>query len=161
MSESGDLRESHAFKEYNVGRSAKIKAPWATIIIIGILAAIISFVLYFYGIVVLGNAYAMNMIIGLIGLPAGFVIAFKNKTSDILVSWRYSSYTALVYTAAYFVIGTIMTSISSFGLAGLFGGLFSLFLSCLMIAAYSVLFTFALGALFGTMINGYIDDKRK
>lgn len=161
MSESGDLRESHAFKEYNVGRSEKIKAPWLTIIIVGLLAAIVSFVLYFYGIVVLGNAYAMNFLIGLVGLPAGFVVAFKNKTSDLLVSWRYSSYTALVYTAGYFVIGAVMTSISAFGIASLFGGLFSLFLSCLMIAAYSVLITFAMGALFGTMVNGYIDGKKQ
>jgi len=178
MSESGDLRESHAFKEYNLGPNKKIRPPWVTIIAVGISAAVVSFVLYIFGILTVGNPYAMNMIIGLVGLPAGFIVAFKNKTSDVLVSWRYSSYfknktsdvlvswryssyCALIYTAAYFVIGAIFTSISAIGLGGLFGGIVSLLLACLVIAAYSVLVTFSIGALFGTMVNGYLDDKRK
>jgi hypothetical protein len=161
MSDSGDLRESHAFKEYNVGPNKKIRPPWVTIIILGISAAILSFVMYIYGIVALGNPYAMNFLIGLVGLPVGFIIAFKNKTFDIMVSWRYSSYCALIYSATYFVIGTIFTSIGSLGLEGLFGGLLSLFFACLLIAAYSVLVTFSVGALLGTMVHGYMDDKRK
>ena len=161
MSESGDLRESHAFKEYNLGPNKKIRPPWVTIIAVGISAAVVSFVLYIYGILAVGNPYAMNMIIGLVGLPAGFIVAFKNKTSDVLVSWRYSSYCALIYTAAYFVIGVVFTSISAIGLGGLFGGIVSLLLACLVIAAYSILITFSIGALFGTMVNGYLDDKRK
>ena len=161
MSESGDLRESHAFKEYNLGQNKKIRPPWITIIIVGVSAAVLSFILYMYGIVALDNAYAMNFLIGLVGLPAGFIVAFKNKTSDVLVSWRYSSYCALIYTGAYFVIGAIFTSIDALGLGELFGGLISLLLSCLVIAAYSVLVTFSVGALFGTMIQGYLDDKKQ
>jgi len=161
LSESGDLRESHAFKEYNLGRNAKIRPPWAIIISMGVLAAAFSFLLYYYGIAVLGNPYAMNFIIGLVGIPAGFVVAFKNKTFDIMISWKYSSLSAIIYTVAYFLIGIILTSIEGLGLSNLFGGIVQLLLSCLVIAGYSILFTFAVGALLGTMVHGYLDDRKK
>ena len=159
-SDTGDLRESNALKEYNLGRRPKIKTPWISIIIIGLLTAVLSFVLFVFGIVTMGNPYAMNMIIGLLGIPAGFIIAFKNKTLDIMVSWRYSSFTALIYSATFFVIGIVITSIGSLGLGNLFGGLLSLLLSCLVITGYSVLVTFAVGALLGTMVHGYLDDRK-
>ncbi|NHJ87783.1 MAG: hypothetical protein FK734_20140 [Asgard group archaeon] len=157
---SSELSESSAFKEYTSGRNRKVKTPWIAIVALGISTAALSLLLYIYGIVALDNPYAMNMIIGLVGLPAGFIIAFKNKTLDIMVSWRYSSYTGIIYTIVYFIIGAIFTSIDSLGLSNLFGSSLRLLLSCLLIGAYSILVIFAIGALLGTMIHGYFDNKR-
>ena len=157
---SGELSENTAFKEYTSGRSKGIKTPWIPIVIIGISTAALSFIFYIYGITVLGNPFAMNMIIGLLGLPAGFIIAFKNKTLDIMVSWRYSSFTGIVYTISYFIIGVIILNISSSGISSRIGTLVSLVLSCLVIGVYSIFVTFAIGALLGTMIHGYIDAKK-
>ncbi|HUT81693.1 MAG TPA: TIGR04086 family membrane protein [Candidatus Bathyarchaeia archaeon] len=156
----GELSESSAFMEYTSGRSRKIKTPWIAIVILGLSTAILSLLIYIFSIVAFDNPYAMNMIIGLLGLPAGFIIAFKNKTFDIMVSWRYSTLTGIIYTVIYFIIGAIISSINSLGLNNLFGGITALLLSCLLIGVFSILVTFAGGALLGTMIHGYMDNKR-
>jgi hypothetical protein len=157
---TGELSENAAFKEYSTGRGKGIKTPWATIVILGIATAALSFILYIYGIVVLGNPFAMNMIIGLLGLPAGFIIAFKNKTLDIMISWRYSSFTGIIYTISYFIIGVIALNLGSSGISSRIGTMISLVLSCLVIGVYSILVTFGIGALLGTMVHGYLDDKK-
>lgn len=155
-----ELRSSSAFKEYNSKQSKKLATPWLAISLLGTATAVLSLLLYYYGLFLLDNPFAMNLIIGLLGIPAGFIIAFKNSTLDIMVSWRYSSYTGIIFTIVYFLIGLIFTTIGTIGIQSLFGSILNLLLSCLVIGVYSILVTFALGALLGTMINGYLESRR-
>ncbi|MFW9923016.1 MAG: hypothetical protein ACFFDW_06975 [Candidatus Thorarchaeota archaeon] len=161
VDDNSDFTESVAFREYNTGIRKKIKTPWLRIIITGLVTAILSVITGIFASYVLENAFALNFIIALYGIPAGFIVALKNKTLSFLISFQYSSYSALIYSAGYFLFGMINYFINpNISVGQIFTGLGGLFLTCLVIAIYSVVFTFALGALFGTMVLGYMDDRK-
>jgi len=148
VEENSDIIESPAFKEYQTGTRTKIKAPWWWIIIIGIITAIVSLL----------TPMALNFIIGLYGIPAGFVIALRNKTLSFLVSFRYSSYSAIIFSLFFFVAGVILVVTEAATVGQFFEGAGGFFLSCLIICLYNC-FSFGLGALFGTIAAGVIDDR--
>ena len=158
IEENSDLRESVAFKEYSTGVRLKIKTPWLWIIVIGLITAIVSLLTNVFASAVLGNAWALNFIIGLYGIPAGFIVAFRNKTLSFLVSFRYSSYSAIVFTVFFFLLGIIFVMLEGVTIGQFFVGVGGFFLSSLIIGLYSC-FSFGLGALFGTIAAGVKDDR--
>lgn len=159
-SSSSDLSQSLAFQEYSTGERKKIKTPWITIIVVGIVTAALHLLTGFFAMLVLSNPYALNFIIGLFGIPAGFIIAFKNKTLSVLVSFQYAIYSAVVYTGVYFIVTLIGTLISSsFGIGNMFAGAFGVFLTSLVIFVYLALM-FCIGALIGTFVHGVLDARR-
>lgn len=159
VQDNSDLRESVAFKEYQTSKRLQIKTPWWWIIIVGIITALASILTNVFASVAYGNPWALNFIIGLYGIPAGIIIAFRNKTLSFLVSFRYSSYSALVFTVFFFILGVILT-IAQVGTIGqFFIGIGGFFLSSLIIGLYTC-FSFGLGALLGTIAHGVRDDKR-
>ncbi len=158
IEENSDIIESPAFKEYQTGTRTKIKTPWLWIIIIGIITAIVSLLTNVFASSVLGNPMALNFIIGLYGIPAGFVIALRNKTLSFLVSFRYSSYSAVIFSLFFFIAGVILVVTEAATVGQFFEGAGGFFLSCLIICLYNC-FSFGLGALFGTIAAGVIDDR--
>ena len=160
MDEENNVQASQAFKEYAHGRSPKIKPPWATIIIVGIGTALLSLLTYIFAIIAFQNPWAMNFLIGLYGIPAGFIIAFRNKTLSFLVSWRYAAYSAMIYTGAFFLMSLIFMQFPSLTFTMVLRSILNLFLTSLLILVYSVVFTFAAGALIGTFVHGVRDDKK-
>ncbi len=159
MEENTDLRESVAFKEYQTGARKQIKTPWSWIIVIAIITAISSSITSIFAAIVMDNPWALNFIIGLYGLPAGFVIAFRNKTLSFLVSFRYSSYSAMIFTLIFFLFGVIEKAIFSASIGGFLINVGQISLTSLVIGLYCV-FTFGLGAFIGTFVHGVRDSKR-
>ncbi len=159
VEENSDLRESVAFKEYQTGTRQQIKTPWGWIIIVGIITAIISILTNAFASAALGNPMALNFVIGLYGIPAGIIIAFRDKTLSFLVSFRYSSYSALVFTFFFFILGVIFLVVDVGSIGQFFIGIGGFFLSSLIIGLYTC-FSFGLGALIGTIAHGVRDDKR-
>lgn len=162
MEERADVKTSMAFKEYVEGRNKKIKPPWVIITISGILVALAVVATNELGEFLYGNPYAYNFILALYGIPAGFACAWKNTTFSVLVSFRYSTFSAIISAAAYFIISFITvcveTSISGVGLLSAF---LALLLACGLILLYYICFSFSLGAFFGTFIHGVVDSRKK
>jgi len=158
--EEENLSESKAFMEYKYGRSPKIKPPWITIVISGIAVGIAYIVTEIFAARVLGNAYALNFILGLYGLPAGFVCAWKNKDLTFMTSVRYSTFSAIISVGTFTFISAIFMALSSDTAIGAIIGFASLIVAALIICVYSIFVTFAIGALFGTFVQGVRDSKR-
>ncbi|NHJ32800.1 MAG: hypothetical protein FK732_08050 [Asgard group archaeon] len=160
MEEENDLRGSMAFKEYVTGERTKIKHPWLTIVFSGILVAVAMVFTNWIATALHGNPYSFNFILALYGIPAGFVCAWKNKTLSAITSLRYSSYSALIATASYFLITVILLFTTPAGsAAGYFSQLSQLVIACLIICVFFVCVTFAAGAIAGTFIQGIRDSK--
>ena len=161
VEENTDFRESVAFKEYSTSTRTKIKIPWATIVIVAIVTAAAHLITAIFATTLLDNPWALNFIIGLYGLPAGFIIAFKNKTLSALISIQYSSYSAMMYTGIYMIVTFIIYFINpNLSTARLIGNIVGVLLTTLVIGLYQVLM-FGTGALIGTFAFGVIDDRRK
>ena len=161
VEENTDFRESTAFKEYSTSTRSKIKTPWLAIIIVAIVTATAHLVTAIFATAVLDNAWALNFLIGLYGLPAGFFIAFKNKTLSALVSIQYSSFSAMIYTGIYMIVTFIIYFINpNISTGRLLGNIVGVLLTSLVIGLYQVLM-FGTGALIGTFAFGVIDDRRK
>ncbi|HUU78478.1 MAG TPA: hypothetical protein VMX55_09025 [candidate division Zixibacteria bacterium] len=158
VEESSDLKQSLAFKEYSTKTRHTIKTPWGIIILVGVITAIIHTATAIFAITVLDNPWSLNFIIGLYGLPAGFAIAFKNHTLSFLVSFRYSSYSALVYTGIYTIITLVIFAINPNLQTSLILSIAGIFLTSLVIGIYQVLM-FAIGTLIGTFTHGVLDAK--
>ena len=88
------------------------------------------------------------------------ICAWKNKTLSAITSLRYSSYSALIATASYFIITIILLFTTPAGsAAGYFSQISQLVVACLIIAVFFVCVTFAAGAMAGTFVQGYRDSK--
>ena len=159
IDENSDITESAAFKEYQTGVRKKIRPPWAWIITVGLLTAVISILTNVFASLALDNGMALNFLIGLYGIPAGIIIATRNRTLSFLVSFRYSSYSALVFTLFFFLLGVITELINPGTVGQLFLGIGGYVLSCLVIGLYCC-FTFGVGALIGPFAMGVRDSKK-
>lgn len=159
VEESTDLKQSLAFKDYSTNTRQTIKTPWGIIIIVGVVTALVHVATAIFAITVLDNPWSLNFIIGLYGLPAGFAIAFKNHTLSFLVSFRYSSYSALIYTGIYTIVTLIIFAINPDLQTGfIIGRIAGIFLTSIVIGIYQVLM-FAIGTLIGTFTHGVLDAK--
>jgi hypothetical protein len=158
--EEEQISESKAFMEYKHGRSPKVRPPWTTIVISGLVVGISYILTEIFAARVLGNPYALNFILGLYGIPAGFICAWKNKDLTFMTSMRYSSFSALISVGTFSIISFITIAISSSGAIGAIVGFVELLIAAAIIAVYSIFVTFALGALMGTFIHGVVDDRR-
>ena len=108
MSEDSSVSESMAFKEYAHGRSKKLGLPWLVIILTGLGVALAQVLTWLFAAIVLENPWALNFIISLYGIPAGFICAWKNDNFTALTSLQYSSLSALVSIGGFFVFSFIM-----------------------------------------------------
>ncbi|NPE07054.1 MAG: hypothetical protein GNW80_02125 [Asgard group archaeon] len=159
MVEEENLRDSMAFKEYSTGERSKIKHPWITIVISGILVSVAMVLTNLLAVALHANPFSFNLILGLYGIPAGFACAWKNKTLSAITSLRYSSYSALIATATYFLISLIMLLISPTNAVGAILSIGSLVIACLILAVFFICVTFAAGAMVGTIALGVRDSK--
>ena len=159
VEENSDITESAAFREYQTGTRPKIRPPWAWIISVGIITAVLSIVTNVFAALALENPYALNFLIGLYGIPAGFLIATRNKTLSFLVAFQHSSYSAGVFTIFFLVLNLVSLAINPGSIVGVFIGIGGSILSSLVIGLYCI-FTFGLGALLGTFFMGVRDSKK-
>ncbi|NHK31607.1 MAG: hypothetical protein FK730_09660 [Asgard group archaeon] len=160
MIEEDQISESKAFMEYKYGKSPKVRPPWITIVSIGILVGVSYIITEVFAAIVLGNPYALNFVLGLYGIPAGFVCAWKNKDLTFMTSMRYSTFSALISVGTFTIISFITMALSSEAVIGAIIGFVQLLIASAIIAIYSIFVTFALGAMMGTFIHGVVDDKR-
>jgi hypothetical protein len=158
--EEEQISESKAFMEYKHGRSPKVKPPWITIAITGIVVGVSYIVTEIFAARVLGNPYALNFVLGLYGIPAGFICAWKNKDLTFMTSMRYSTFSALISVGTFTLISAIVMALSSDAILGAIEGFIALIIAAAIIAVYSIFVTFALGALMGTFVHGVVDDRR-
>ena len=159
MVEENSMSESMAFKDYAQGRSKKVKTPWATIIITGVVVGLAYIATEIFAAYVLDNPYALNFILALYGIPAGFVCAMKNKTFAALVSLRYSTFSALISVAVFGAISFIFILASTSDSIGAIVGFVQLVIALAIIAVFSIFVTFAMGAMLGTFIAGVKDAR--
>ncbi|MCE7745637.1 MAG: hypothetical protein GPJ52_10945 [Candidatus Heimdallarchaeota archaeon] len=143
MEEENSLRNSVAFREYSTGERTKIKYPWVTIIISGILVAVAMILTNWLGTALHGNPYSFNFILALYGLPAGFACAWRNDT----------------LTATYFVVTLIVILASPTSALGMISSIGQLAIASAVIAVFFICVTFASGAMIGTFIKGVRDSK--
>ncbi len=160
MEEDNQLRGSMAFKEYSTGERSKIKHPWVTISISGILVAVSMVLTNWIAFALHGNPYSFNLILALYGIPAGFVCAWKNKTLSAITSLRYSTYSALIAIATYFLITLVFLFLTPETAAQILFEIGQLLIACVIIAIFFICVTFSSGAMMGTFIQGYRDSKR-
>ncbi|NHJ48679.1 MAG: hypothetical protein FK733_12920 [Asgard group archaeon] len=159
MIEEENITESKAFMEYKHGRSPKIRPPWLVIVIVGVTVAVACILTEVFAEYALQNRYALNFLIALYGIPGGFVVALKNKTFSALISIRYAAFSGLIFTGTFMSISLIIMLVRGhFSSASTIG---SFFLMTVLIAFFSVVFTFSFGALLGTFTAGVIDDKKQ
>lgn len=159
MTEEDQLSESKAFMEYKYGRSPKVRPPWLTITFTGMAVAIAYIITEIFAARVLGNPYALNFVLGLYGIPAGFMCAWKNKDLTFMTSMRYSTFSALISVGTFTIISMISIAISSERTLGAIIGFAQLLIAAAIIAVYSIFVTFAIGALLGTFAHGVVDAK--
>ena len=160
MEEETSLRGSMAFKEYSTGERSKIKHPRLTIAISGILVAVAMILTNWLGAALYGNPYSFNFILALYGIPAGFACAWRNKTLSAIHSLRYSTFSALIATATYFLITLIVIFTSINNAVELLSSIGQLAIASAIIAIFFICVTFAGGAMLGTIIQGVRDSKR-
>jgi hypothetical protein len=159
LAEESSLRESMAFKEYSTGERSKIKHPWVTITISGILVAGAMVLTNWLGTALHGNPYSFNFILALYGIPAGFACAWRNKTLSAFTSLRYSTFSALIATASYFLITLIALFASPLNAIGMISSIGQLAVASAIIAVFFICVTFASGAMIGTIVLGVRDSK--
>jgi len=160
LEEETGLRGSMAFKEYSTGERSKIKHPWVTIAISGILVAVAMILTNWLGTALYDNPFTFNFILALYGIPAGFACAWRNKTLSALHSLRYSTFSALIATASYFLITLIVIFASPTSALGMISSIGQLAIASAIIAIFFICVTFAIGAMLGTIIQGVRDSKR-
>ena len=159
MVEEDSLRNSAAFKEYSTGERSKIKHPWVTIVVSGILVSVAMVLTNWLAVALHANPFSFNLILGLYGIPAGFACAWRNKTLSAITSLRYSSYSALIATAAYFVISLVIILTSPTNAVGAILNIGSLAIACAILAVFFICVTFSAGAMAGTIALGVKDSK--
>ena len=159
MEEENQLRGSMAFKEYSTGERSKIKHPWVTITISGVLVAAAMVLTNWLGTALHNNPYSFNFILALYGIPAGFACGWRNKTLSAFTSLRYSTYSALIATASYFLITLVVLLVSPTSAIGMVSSLTQLLIACAIIAIFFICVTFAAGAMIGTIALGVRDSK--
>jgi hypothetical protein len=159
LEEETDLRESMAFKEYSTGARSKIKHPWFTIVISGILVSVAMVLTNWLATALHGNPYTFNFILALYGIPAGFACAWRNKTLSAFTSLRYSTFSALFATLAYFLISLIFVFLGQPSAVEIIARLTQLAIACAVIAVFFICVTFATGAMIGTIALGVKDSK--
>jgi len=159
LAEESSLRDSMAFKEYSTGERTKIKYPWVTIIISGILVAVAMILTNWLGTALHGNPYSFNFILALYGIPAGFACAWRNDTLSAFTSLRYSTFSSLFATATYFVVTLIVILASPTSALGMISSIGQLAIASAVIAVFFICVTFAGGAMIGTFLKGVRDSK--
>jgi len=102
--EESHLSSSLAFKEYARGPNKKVSPPWATIIITGVLVGLAYVGTEIFASLVYDNPYALNFILALYGIPAGFFCGLKNKNLSLLTSLQYSTLSALFSVITFGII---------------------------------------------------------
>ena len=143
MEEDSSLRDSKAFKEYSTGERSKIKHPWVTITLAGVIVAGAMVFTNWLGTALHGNPYSFNFILALYGVPAGFACAMRNKTLSAFTSLRYSTYSALIATGAYFLITLVAILASPLNAFGVVTSIGQLAIASAVIAVFFICVTFA------------------
>lgn len=157
--DSSDLKYNLAFKEYAKGPNEKVKAPWVTIVISGVIVGIAYVTTEIFAAYVLENPYALNFLLALYGIPAGIVCGLKNDNLSFLTSFRYSSFSALFSIATFGIISAFFVGLSANHAIGIIVGIVELIIALAIILVFSVCVTFAIGAFLGTFIRGVHDSK--
>ncbi|MHA1220761.1 MAG: hypothetical protein ACTSQB_03415, partial [Candidatus Heimdallarchaeota archaeon] len=161
-SSSGDeesaLSSSLAFKEYARGPNKKVSPPWATIIITGVLVGLAYVGTEIFASLVYDNPYALNFILALYGIPAGFFCGLKNKNLSLLTSLQYSTLSALFSVITFGIISAIFMSFSG-GVIGVIAGFVQLLIALAIILLFSMCVTFAFGAFLGTLTRGVREGR--
>ncbi|HUT81318.1 MAG TPA: hypothetical protein VMZ29_08960 [Candidatus Bathyarchaeia archaeon] len=160
VEDSSHLKDSLAFKEYAKGTEEKIKPPWVTIIVTGVIVGIAYVGTELIATFVYDNPYALNFILALYGIPAGFVCGLKNNNLSLLTSLRYSSFSALFSVIIFGIISAFFVGLSAEHTIGIIVGIVELLIALAMILVFSMLITFAFGAFLGTLTRGVRDAKR-
>ncbi|MBN1328642.1 MAG: hypothetical protein JXA54_04135 [Candidatus Heimdallarchaeota archaeon] len=158
--DSSSLKDSLAFKEYAKGPNEKVKPPWVTIIVTGVLVGIAYVATEMFATIVYDNPYALNFILALYGIPAGFVCGLKNDNLSLLTSLRYSTFSALFSIVTFGLISAFFIGFSANHTMGVIVGIVELLIALAMIMVFSMCVTFAFGAFLGTLTRGVRDNKR-
>jgi len=162
VEEPSPFAESVAFKEYVHGTQKKVKPPWLTISLTGIAVGIAYVVTELFAAIVMKNPYALNFVLVLYGIPAGFLCAWKNKNYTMMTSLQYSTYSALFSVGTYGLIAFLFISIGTSHSFGLILGLIELLIALAIITVFSICVTFAIGAALGTIAHAnYVAKKAK
>ncbi|MCF2143404.1 MAG: hypothetical protein ACTSXO_10480 [Candidatus Heimdallarchaeota archaeon] len=160
LKDQPSIRESLAFKEYEKGYNKKLRPPWLTISLSGIAVAIAYVLTEFFATYILENPYALNFVLALYGIPAGFICAWKNQNYTILTSLQYSTYSALISVGSYGFIALLTLIFTKSHSFGLIFGFVELLIALLIIAVFSICVTFAIGAAIGTIVHANVVAKR-
>ncbi|MEA2070637.1 MAG: hypothetical protein U9O98_05035 [Asgard group archaeon] len=159
MTEKSDLHKSAAFKEYAYGRNKKIRPPWLWIILTGVLTAFFSLGTVFIAVLLTENPWSYNFIIGLYGIPAGFIVGYQDETGDFMNSAKFAFLSSIFYDITYFLISLIFMQFTP-QLMAIFVTIIKLFYSFLIIALYALIM-FIIGGILSTFFRAAQEGKIK
>jgi hypothetical protein len=154
-----DLKDSLAFREYHT-ESKGVKRNWKIIILVGISTGLLSVGTYLFAVLALENPYALNFVISLYGIPAGFVIGITNSHFTLLEDIKDAGLGAVVYVISYYIFGVI-AKFAFGGFMNIAYNVIGLLFNALMILLFCLLFSFSLGALLACWLENYRRGSKK
>jgi membrane protease YdiL (CAAX protease family) len=157
---NGSLSTDRAFRDYH-SKPEKVKRRWGIIIIVSVITALISVISRIYADLIRQNPYAMNFVISLYGVPAGFVIAYKNHHHEFYKDILDAEVGAIIYALFYFLFGVIVKFTIGDYLSNDYGTVPGILFEAFLILLFSLFGSFIVGSLIATGLKNYLRGTKK